>query len=580
MRFKSIFLACAAGLGACAAGVGVSGAALARPAIRVNITLDATAHPAPVTGRVFLMISRNQDLEPRLVPQYTFVYYFDDPSMPFAPLFGKDVDDLAPGKAVTMDEKTLGFPYASLRDFPPGEYSVQAVLNVYTKFERADGHAVYAHANQGEGQQFHIAPGNLVSEPMRVRIDPARGVALNLKLTRVIPPIPIPPDTKYVKRVRFKSELISRFWGRDMDFGAIVVLPKGYDEHPEVRYPVVFQQGHWEEGIPAGYTEDLPDAPAADAPIAVVNRYQRKKAFHDAWLSDSFPRVILVSLQHPTPYYDDSYLANSANNGPWQDAFLQEMLPFLETKFRIIAKPYARVMFGGSTGGWISAALQIHRPNDFGGAWIFAPDPVDFREFLNVDLYSDDQAFVAPGYEWTAPERFMSRSVKGQPRVTVKGLSQLSAVLGSHGRSGEFLDMWSAVYGPVGADGYPRLVWDHATGKIDHTVAEYWRSHDFDLREYLQRNWNSIGPSLVGKLHFATGDMDNFYLNLAMYRMEEFLNSTADPAFGGSVKFGRPMIGHIVFGYDPWPMAMLEDMAAQIERNTPAGDGPVQWRYR
>jgi hypothetical protein len=235
-------------------------------------------------------------------------------------------------------------------------------------------------------------------------------------------------------------------------------------------------------------------------------------------------------------------------------------------------------MFGGSTGGWISAALQIHRPNDFGGAWVFCPDPVDFREFVNVDLYADTEAFTAPGYEWTAPERFMSRSVKGQPRVSVRDFSRASAVLGSHGRSGEFFDMWSAVYGPVGSDGYPKLVWDHATGKIDKSVVEYWRSHDFDLREYAQRNWKNIGPSLAGKLHFSTGDMDNFYLNLAMYRMQDFLEK-ADPPYGGTIKFGRPMIGHEFYGYDPWPMAMLNEMAAQIEHNTPKNALPVAWRY-
>jgi Putative esterase len=559
--------------------IALSAPAGAQPGIAVNIAVDPGVRSEPVTGRVFLMFSRNHDTEPRLMTSYTYAYYFNDPSVAYAPLFGKDVANLKAGQPAVIDATTLGYPFKSLSDFPPGDYSVQAVLNVYTKFVRADGHVIYAHADRGEGQQFHLSPGNLVSEPMRVTLDPKQGIHLDLKLTRILPPIPVPADTQYVKRVSFKSGLISKFWGQDMRFGAIVVLPKGYDEHPKVHYPVVFHQGHSMEGAPFGFVEQLPPAPPADANPRTQKHYAQIKALHDAWLSDSLPRVILVSLQHPTPYYDDSYLANSANNGPWEDALMQEMLPFLENKFRIIPQPYARVMFGGSTGGWISAALQIHRPKDFGGAWVFCPDPVDFREFVNVDLYADSAAFVAPGYEWTAPERFISRSVKGQPRVSLRDFSRLSAVLGSHGRSGEFLDMWSAVYGPVGSDGYPQLVWDHASGKIDRGVVEYWRSHGFDLREYAERNWKSIGPSLAGKLHFSTGDMDNFYLNLAMYRMQDFLVS-ADPPYGGSIKFGRPMIGHEFYGYDPWPMAMLNDMAAEIEHNSPPSALPVSWRYK
>ena len=550
------------------------------PRIHVSMSFDKALRAQAVNGRAFLMIGRKPGVEPRLTAPYTFAYYFNDPSMPYAPIYGMDVNELAPGQSVSMDETTPGYPFASLRNLPPGDYTLQAVLNVYTLFKRADGHSIYAHADRGEGQQFHVSPGNLVSEPVTLHIDPAQGIDVSLKFTRTIPEIKPVADTRYVKRVRFKSALISRFWGHDMWFSAIVVLPKGYDEHKNVRYPLVFHQGHFQEGVPFGFSEQAPPEAPADASPALQKHYRAAKAFHEAWQSESLPRMILVSLQHPTPFYDDSYLVNSANNGPWEDALFKEMLPFLEAKFRIIRKPYARVLTGGSTGGWISAALQIRHPREFGGAWSFCPDPVDFREFLNSDLYKDESAFTVPGYDWVAPERFMSRTVKGEPRVTVRSLSQISAVLGSNGRSGEFLDMWSAVYGPVGTDGYPRLIWDHGTGKIDHEVAEYWRSHDFDLRDYLERNWSQVGPNLVGKLHFICGDMDNFYLNLSMYRLEEFLKSAKDTEYGGSFTYGRPMIGHEYYGYDPWPIPMLEEMAATISRNAPAGDDPSSWRYR
>jgi len=558
---------------------GVTSAADA-PAIRVSIDVDPAIAKQPLTGRMFLMVSRKEGVEPRLLTSYTYAYYFNDPSVPFAPFFAADVENFAPGKPVAIDASAAGFPVASLKDLPAGDYFVQAVLNVYQKLQRADGHVVWVHPDRGEGQQFHIAPGNLVSEPVKLHLDPSKGVDAKLTLSRVLPAIPQPADTAQVKRVSFTSERISKFWGTDMRFGAIVVLPKDYDKHPDVKYPVVIHQGHWMEGLPLAFPDGELKEPPAGSPAAVRKHYEGRKAFRDAWYSDSFPRMILVSLQHPTPYYDDSYLVNSANNGPWADALLQEMLPFLEKKFRMIGKPYARVMTGGSTGGWITAALQIRYPESFGGAWSFCPDPIDFREFVNVDIYKDAEAFTVPGYEWLPLERPVSRTVKGQPRLSVRQLSQLSAALGTRGRSAEFLDMWSAVDGPVGADGYPRLIWDHATGKIDKEVAEYWRANDYDLREYLERNWSTVGPKLGDNLHFSCGDMDNFYLNLAMYKMEDFLTKATNPKWQGSFKYGRPMIGHEFYGYDPWPMTVLEEMAGHIERHAPAEDQPTRWRYR
>ncbi len=579
MRFQSALLSIVSWTGLALAAL--PAAAADGPPIQVSVTLDRNARAEPVTGRLFFMITRKEGVEPRLAAGATYAYYFNDPSLPYAPLFGMDVSALQPGKAAVMDDTALGYPFRSLRDLPAGDYVVQALLNVYTQFKRADGHTIWAHADNWEGQQFHLSPGNLVSEPAKVRLDPGRGIKLSLNLSRAIAPIKPPQDTRYIKYVRFKSELISKFWGRDMYFGAIVVLPKGYDEHPDVRYPVVFHQGHFQEGAPLGFTEEEPKPPPAGASPRTQKRYRGQKTLYDAWLGNApLPRMILVSLQHPTPYYDDSYLANSVNNGPWADALFKEMLPLLEKKFRMIGKPYARVMTGGSTGGWVTAALQIHYPDEFGGAWSFCPDPVDFREFVNVDLYKDDYAFTVPGYEWIAPERPMSRTVKGQPRMTVRELSRLSEVLGTRGRSGEFLDMWSAVYGPVGPDGYPRLIWDHRTGKIDRQVIEYWRAHNFDLREYLERNWSTIGSKVVDKLHFACGDMDNFYLNLAMYRLEDFLKSAKNPEYTEPFKWGRPMIGHEFWGYDPWPVAILEDMAEKITRNAPKGEDSSRWRYR
>ncbi len=286
--------------------------------------------------------------------------------------------------------------------------------------------------------------------------------------------------------------------------------------------------------------------------------------------------MIAVTFQHPTVYFDDSYAVNSANNGPYGDAIMQELIPYVEEHFRIIRQPYARVLTGGSTGGWESLALQVFHPEFFGGTWTFFPDPVDFARYQMVDIYNDNNAFLAPGYNPPIPERPMERTEEGQADVTMRQMSQLEDVLGSRGRSGEQFEAWEAVYGPVGADGYPRPLWDKQTGRIDVQVANYMRDHGYDLRYYLEQNWARIGPQLVGKLHLYCGDMDNFYLNLAVYRLEDFLKNTSNPAYGGSFVYGRPMKGH---GWHPMNQAQLvQMMAAHITGNAPA-NADKAWKY-
>jgi hypothetical protein len=287
--------------------------------------------------------------------------------------------------------------------------------------------------------------------------------------------------------------------------------------------------------------------------------------------------MIAVTFQHPTPYFDDSYAVNSANNGPYGDALLTELIPYLEKNFRILAKPYARVLTGGSTGGWESLALQAYHPEFFGGTWTFYPDPIDFRAYCLSNIYEDDNAFEVPGREWLIPERYFRRNPSGQPENSMRQLSQMEQVLGGRGRSCQQLEIWEAVYGPVGEDGYPRPLWDKMTGKIDRQVANYMRDNGYDLRHYIETNWPKIGPQLVGKLHLYCGDMDDYYLNLAVYMLEDFLKNTKDPYYAGSFEYGRPMKGH---GWHPMTNAELAKMmAVEIAKNAPKGEGNSLWRY-
>jgi hypothetical protein len=519
------------------------------PKMRFELSFPESVHQEAITGRVFVMVTKDEVREPRL---------HAGSWMRSVPFFGLDVENLEPGESVIIDETILGYPVKSLGDIPAGDYNVQALLNIYTKFERADGHVIWAHMDQWEGQQFNRSPGNLHSEAHKVHMDPSEGYMIKLSIGQVIPPIEVPADNEWVKRIKFKSELLSEFWGRPIYIGATILLPMGYDAHPNVYYPVLYSQGHFSTRAPYGLEGE-------------------KSAFYKTWTAADFPRMIVVTFQHPCPYFDDSYAVNSVNCGPYGDAIMQELIPKIEEDFRIIRKPYARVLSGGSTGGWETLALQIFHPDFFGGAWSFCPDPIDFNYYGLVNIYKDRNAFFIES-GWMRPERPLMRDAHGQVLVTMREMSQLEAVLGTKQRSGQQLDIWQAAYGPIGEDGYPKPLWDKATGEIDREVALYMRDR-FDLVYCLKQHWADIGPKLAGKLHLICGDMDNFYLNEAVYEMEKFLENTKDPYYAGSFRYGRPRKPHGWSPFGRYSGDLEKEMAAHITKNAPPGEDTSTWKY-
>ncbi len=520
--------------------------------MQFELSFPTSVHEEAITGRVFIMVSKNDRREPRLQAGSW------GNSVPF---FGLNVHDLKPGESVVIDEKILGYPLKNLSEIPAGDYYVQALLNIYTKFERADGHLIWAHMDQWEGQRFNRSPGNLHSKVQEIHMDPSKGYSIKLSLDQVIPPIEVPADTEWVKRIKFKSELLSEFWGHPIYIGATILLPMGYDSHPDVYYPVLYRQGHFSTRTPYGFRSDE----------------SGRSGFYKTWTSADFPRMLVVTFQHPCPYFDDSYAVNSVNCGPYGDAIMKELIPKIEEQFRIIRKPYARVLSGGSTGGWETLALQIFHPDFFGGGWSFCPDPIDFRYYGLVNIYKNENAFFIES-GWMKPERPLMRDGHGQVLVTMRQMSQLEAVLGTKGRSGQQLDIWQAAYGPIGEDGYPKPLWDKLTGKIDHEVALYMRER-FDFVYYLKQHWAEIGPKLVGKLHLICGDMDNYYLNEAVYEMQKFLESTKNPYYEGSFRYGRPRKTH---GWSPFGRntgELEKEMAAHITKNAPPGEDTTKWKY-
>ena len=528
---------------------------------KFEISYSASLDNGPITGRVFVMISKTDRVEPRLqAGSY-------NASVPF---YGLDVNALKPGDNAVVDASVLGYPVESLSQLPAGEYYVQALLNVYTQVHRKDGHVIWVHMDQWEGQQWNRSPGNLVSEVQRITLDPSKGFNVKLTLTKKLPPVEIPPDTQWVKRVKIQSRMLSEFWGHPIYLGATLLLPKNYDQNAGRKYPAIYIQGHFGLGAPFGFTTMPAANPESEAQRkARLSRSARETGyeFAQSWMSDDFPRMVAVTFQHPTPYYDDSYAVNSANNGPYGDALTKELIPYLEEKFRLIAKPDARVLTGGSTGGWESLALQILHPKFFNGTWSLYPDPVDFRRYQMSNVYEDDNAFEVPNGDWSRLIRPLSRNADGQVTLTMREMNRLEAVLGSNVRSGQQIAAWDAAYGPVGKDGYPRPIWDRLTGKIDREVAFYMRDNGFDLRYNVEKNWPAIGRDLVGKIHVYCGDMDNYYLNLAVYQLEDFLKAAENPKSEAVFEYGRPMKPH---GWQPFTNAeMVRMMAARMNKTAP-----------
>ena len=538
---------------------GAVGTVLAQ-APRFEVTVDPAVHAGPLTGRLVLVLARRGDPEPRLTIS---------PSGPA--LFAVDLEQLSPGRTALVDTTALGYPYP-LAGLPAGDYFVQAVVNVYEEIRRADGHRIWVHLNDGKQEPFQVAAGNLYSDVYPLHLGGGAS-PVRLTLSHRIPAAKRPDDTEWVKHVRIESARLTAFWGKPVFIHATILLPQSYEAHPDVRYPAVFTLGH---NVPFSFSTDSARARGLGT-LNPVTGLESGFDFYRSWSSAGFPRFIAISLEQQTPYFPDSYSVNSANNGPYGDAFVEEVVPALERQFRIIAKPYARLLEGASTGGWQSLALQLQHPDFFGGAWVLQPDPIDFRRDQLLNIYEDSSAFTLPTGPFTATERPFRRTTQGQVVWTMRQLSLFEEVLGTRGRSGYQLEGWEAVYGPVGADGYPQPLWNKRTGVIDKAVAAYWREHGFDLRDYVQRNWPALGPKLAGKLHFFAGDMDDFYLNLAVYQFEDLLKSTTNPRSDAEFTYGRPTKGHSWHAF-PWA-ELVRRMAAHVKQHAPAGENTAVWNY-
>ncbi|WP_372947536.1 alpha/beta hydrolase [Mariniphaga sp.] len=445
------------------------------------------------SGRIYLFVSTSQMNQPRRNTWPT------KSNM----IFAKNLENWEKNNVFTFDasaEFTKSFDI-SLGEFPHGNYTVQVLWDQDMQESRIN------------------APGNLYSES--VRIDFQKDETFELPLKFKIEPQQL-AEHPLLKEVEYRSPVLSEWWNKEMRIKAAVLLPSSFYSEPDRKYPVRYNIA----GYGGRYTR--------------ANQFvQWDKSFLDWWQSDKAPQIINVFLDGEGPF-GDCYQLNSENSGPYGTALIQELIPLIETQFRGIGEPESRFVDGCSTGGWVSLAIQLFYPDFFGGCFSYSPDPVDFENFQLIDIYRDENAFINEhGYL-----RPIVRDISGEPVVSQRDFIQFENVLGwndTYTTSGGQFSAFTALYSPKGEDGLPKPLFDPKTGEINHEVAEHWRK--YDLKHYVETNWETLGPKIQGKIWIWMGDMDEFYLNHALRAFDEMLQKKENPKSDAVIQFS-PMTGH------------------------------------
>jgi Putative esterase len=472
----------------------------AKPAglkFRVKIAVDQVGKD-PESGRVLVAVGRAKG-EP------DFLNY----RPPVLPVLGTDADAFTADKVITLDANSDVFPLKPLDELPAGEYTVQAVFAT----------------NRDINLPF--APGNRYCQPVKVKLDPVAGTTVTLTLDRGLGQgMAEPKATATHKFLSIPSKLLSDFHGRPMVYRVGVVLPPDFEKEPDKKYGLVVDIG----GFGSRYTQAIGLKPD--------------------------PRFVQILPDGAGPF-GDPYHVNSANNGPYGDALTTEVIPYVEKTYRCLGTPKSRFTTGGSTGGWVSLALQVFYPDFFNGCWSECPDSVTFERFELIDIYRERNAYVNRfGFD-----RPGTRTIDGDTVATVRHECQLERVLGRGGKwelGGRDWASWNAVYGPKGKDGLPVPLWDGKTGAIDKSVLDHWRK--YDLKLVLEKNWKELGPKLAGgKVNIWVGDADDYFLNVAVGRLKDSTEKLKEPKFDGTILI-EARKGH---GFGGWTRKEIFDAMAE-----------------
>jgi hypothetical protein len=426
------------------------------------VVYPAAAYKKTFTGRVLLYVSK-ENRQPKDV--------FAD--LEFFPCYSIMVKDVKPGDTVVFDDKAKSYPVL-LSDIERGEYYVQAVWD----------------RNLG-GRAIGESPGNLYSDAVKVTLTKDHEKSWTIVCNQVVPEPGFQP-TANSKELRVTSDLLSRSQGRPMAVTAAVSLPKEYYSQPQRRFPVIYNV--------FGYGGDY-------------HRFSGD-TFNYGKTIDTIPFIVVYLDGNCSGGH--SVYANSDNNGPWGDALTKEFIPALENTYRCNG---ARLLWGHSSGGWTVLWLQTHYPKVFAGCWASSPDPVDFRRFLRINLYEDENMFYRKdSSEW------LVATIAGQfPVSTVKQSVQQENVI----YRGEQVHSFDHVFSAKGADGEPVPVCDPVTGEIDRKCVEHWKKYDISL--YLRSNWPALQKDLTGKVRVTVGNSDNFLLNYPVHLLDDEMKKLGSP---------------------------------------------------
>lgn len=475
----------------------------------ITLTLSPQLQPEPYSGRVYLVMAKGTR-EPRRM----MTDWFNPPQV-----FSLDVTGQAPGAPIDLSSPAFSFP-KSMADFPAGNYTIQGVAR-----RNRDHYAA------GSGA------GDLYSKPQEVTWPLSAPLSLTLDQTVAAAKF---RETANVKLFTIKSKLLSDFHGRDITMRAGVALPQGWSEDTKETWPTVY----FISGFGGSHRE--------------VGMFAR---------GGSDQRRVITIVPDPTNYWGHCVFADSANTGPWGRALTEELIPAIEKRFHgpagaagATAEQAAarRYVTGISSGGWSSLWLQVAYPDVFAGCWSHSPDPVDFRDFQQIDLY-------APGTNMYTDAHSGRRPVARSGDTNILFYKEFVAMESALGPGGQ-IQSFEAVFSPRGTNGLPVPLFDRATGNVDPATAKAWELYDISLT--LRRNWKALAPKLVGKLHVYGGSADNFFLDGAVERLAATLKEL-DPenALRADVKI-IPGMTHAI--HQPAQAVLYKTAAATAPAANPA----------
>lgn len=476
-----------------------------------EITFAETVRRAPIEGRAYLFLEPDgSDSEPRFGPNWFRPQ----------PFFALNVSNWKPGEPLRIDSRAIEvdsridvFP-GRLEELTPGTYAIQAVVRL-----NRDTHKI------GDGE------GNAYGPVVHARLDPGEGTKVALTIDQTVKPRKF-LTTDRIKLVELPSEKLSAFYHRPIKHRAAVILPREIAE------------GHSQTKVPALYI-----IPGFGGDHTMASRIADSSRF-------AYGKEFIRFVLDPDCGTGHHVFADSATNGPRGTALVEEFIPYLERTFPLIADARARLLNGHSSGGWSSLWLQVTYPEVFGGTWSTSPDPVDFRDFQQINLYAAGENM----FQDHAGKRRPIARMGGLPVLYYDNFCRMDDVIGWGGQLGSF----EAVFSPLDQNGQPRKLWDRSTGAIDPAVAKAWEAYDIRLK--LERNWPVLGPRLKGKIHVITGGMDTFYLEGAVKLLKESL-----------AKLGSDAIVEVVPSRDHGTLVDPE-LAQRIDREMKAAISAVRAR--